>query len=381
MTSNAAQPYAEAVKSPQQTSPKQAAQGASSNNGGRPEDPAPLTPPLNTAEHQASIDSRRIESAVLHHPHGARRFQNARRREGLPVEVLGKILRWLPRTYLDRIQTSNRFIAGVIASASEPLDTKTATRRRVGLDVEALPNRSFKVTLRLGLDATRPASCPDEVVCRTAQRFFTAAANCSIGLMRVYVDELPVDLFNVLMRESHRWRLQGIIEEHPGYFANKDDFHRFFDELAVTQGKLTFDINRNLPFAIETPCFWNLGAVHHCQWLVVDHIPPQMEPPFCADSVLRWLAIPPSSLNWKRLHFHEGMLTETLELFCAQIHLDFADAHVPNQFRIRIRLRTRLGWERKDPVDNDVDERLYVHTEEQGGFLVILRIKKSEILR
>lgn len=78
-------------------------------------------------------------------------------------------------------------------------------------------------------------------------------------------------LFSILVKEAHRWRRNGILEEHPPTFQSRNDFHRFFDELAVTQSKLTFDIFNNLPFTVESPRFWNLEAVRRCQWL---HIPP-----------------------------------------------------------------------------------------------------------
>lgn len=133
------------------------------------------------------------------------------------------------------------------------------------------------------------------------------------------VDQLPTDLFNILIQEAHRWRLCGVIERLPRTFPNKDDFHRFFNELAVTLGKLTLTIPENLPFTIDAPSFWNLEAVRHCQWLIVDRIAPQMEPPFSAANTLRWLEIPPSSLPCKHLYIHEGMLTEPLEQFCDSI--------------------------------------------------------------
>lgn len=106
-----------------------------------------------------------------------------RRREGLPVEVLGDILRWLPRSYLDRIQTMNHFLNGVIIGASQPRDTETAPRRRAALDVVTLQDGSFEMLLRLYPDPTRPDSMPTAVVCSSTESFIAAIANCYISFL------------------------------------------------------------------------------------------------------------------------------------------------------------------------------------------------------
>ncbi|KAH7714445.1 hypothetical protein AAVH_18171 [Aphelenchoides avenae] len=63
---NASASDADAVKWPRQKSPNQVAQGASSDDGGRPEDPAPLTPPPNLQSDEHPFTGAHKEPGPVH---------------------------------------------------------------------------------------------------------------------------------------------------------------------------------------------------------------------------------------------------------------------------------------------------------------------------